>query len=513
MIILRAGVLAFFAAIMATGIVADRRPPEPESLPAEAVVAAPQADGRAWFCTGGSAGDSGPAVVGLEIVNASPSRVEPVITVMGAGPDQIVSETVAVEPYGRTGVLLAEMVGGSAWVAAVVEVTAPDVVVDQTHQSRSEGAGGVDRSSCATRAASTVLLPDGATRSIVDGASLGEELTLLLFTPFHNDSIVEVVFDADVGPDRLDAVVVPGRRVIAIDVNSEVTEAARISTTVNVEAGAVLASRVQVRDGEQLRGLSVTPGIAEGAVVSVLPSVRVAGGADIVSVTNPSRDARAEVDLEILTDGSISLDPIRLTIRPGRTVQVDLGAEARLARLANLEDFSILARSLNGLPVAVMVEQRVPLVVTPADGSAAAASDETVGDPAAQPDAADGAEASQEVPGVAAMGATDAASTRWLAPLESPGGAISVVNPSPTDVATVTVSAAGAGTASPLTTELAPGRRISISGEQLGTDRPIAVVEASSAVVVGRSYVGSLASRSLMAGVIAGPATPLADLS
>ena len=54
------------------------------------------------------------------------------------------------------------------------------------------------------------------------------------------------------------------------------------------------------------------------------------GRRDILSVTNPG-DAIAEVDVEIVADGAELDAPIELTVRPGRTVQVDLAAEARLS--------------------------------------------------------------------------------------------------------------------------------------------------------------------------------------
>ncbi|MEL0000817.1 MAG: DUF5719 family protein, partial [Acidimicrobiaceae bacterium] len=89
-------------------------------------------------------------------------------------------------------------------------------------------------------------------------------------------------------------------------------------------------------------------------VLSVVPVVATELGLfDRIHVTNPSDEA-AEVDLEIVTDGSATLDPIELTIRAGRTVVVDVAAESRLAALP---EFSVVARSLTGQPVAVAVER------------------------------------------------------------------------------------------------------------------------------------------------------------
>lgn len=525
MTVLRLSVLAIFAATIALGAIAERRPVDSELLGEQPAVSTPLADGRSWFCAGGSAPD-GPAEVGLEIVNAGASSVAPVITVMGSKADDIAVHRVTVEPHGRTAVSLADL-SDSDWAAAVVEVNAPDVVVDQTHSDLS-GLSGADRSSCATGVSSRLLLPDGATRYLAHG----EEMTLLLFSPMHNDSITEVLFDADSGPQRLEALVVPGRRVLAVDVTEEVTEAEWVSTVVEVDSGAVVAARVQVRDSElpdregpvaepaesadspadpesvRLQGLSVMPAIADGAAVSVLPTVRSGVGVSTISVANPSRDVRAEVDLEIITAGSmivaderyaqhgcarlgnmgetvsddlISLAPVELTVRGGRTVGVAL-EDSRLADLGCLEDFSILARSLGGLPVAVMFEQRVPFGGGYMHG------------------------------GVASMGALDAASTRWLAPLESSRSAVSVVNPSATATATVRVKTAGAADDSAVLLEIGPCGRGRVHSEELIGDRPIAVIEASSPVVVGRHHIGQT-SRSLQSGVIAGPVRMLTDVA
>ncbi len=474
MTILRSSILVIFGACFIIALLIDRDSLTVDLPELAPVVATPVADGRAWFCAGGSGPDGG-AVVGLEIVNAGATTIEPEITVIGDGDGEPTTHRVVVEPFGRSAVALADLAERSDWVSAIVEVTASDVLVDQTHT----GEHGTDRSSCVTGAASSVILPSGATRKL----SHGEEMVLLLFAPYYEDAIADVTFDANVGVDSLEALVVPGRRVVAVDVTNEVTVASRVSTSVEVDSGLIVASRVQIRSGgepwENLRGLSVMPGVANGAAVSVLPALQ--RDSDLLSVTNPNPTQRAEVDVEIIAEG-IVMYPIELTIRAGRTVVVDLSSDERLSTLS---DLSVVVRSLSGSSVAAMVERRVP-------------------------------SGGEDVPGVASMGALDAASTRWLAPVEGSGGSISIVNPSSTTTAGVTVGSAGKVDAHE-TFDLGPRQRRVIQGSrfgdgsQLDLERPIAVIEATSPVVVGREYAGAT-SRHLLAGIIAGPITALVDL-
>ncbi len=447
---LRTVALGVIGGVLAIGLVLDREEGGSSLREEPVLTGVPELGGGVWFCAGGS-DTGGQAAVGLELVNVGDEQARAEISAFRSDlevpPDP---HLVVVEPRSRATVSLPELAPGSPWVGAVVEVFEPGVVVEQTYDSPT----GTDRAPCFTRTGEKFIVPDGATREL----SEGEQMVLLLLNPFHEDAVVDIAFDADVGPDSLESVVVPARRVLAIDVTDEVTVASRVSARIDVASGRLVVSRLQIRDGEEVRGLTVTPAISDGAAVSVLPSAGRGGNRrDVITVTNPSLTEVAEVDLEILTDGTLDLDPIELTVRPGRTVRVDLSIEARLVEL---EEFGILARSLTGVPVAVMAESTVPI-------------------------------GGEEVPGVGALPALDAAATGWITALDGESSVVSVANPSTTEIATIDLSVVDAdGVRSITSVELEPGRRTSFAADELGGDRLIVLLDSTAPVVVSREVVG-----------------------
>lgn len=456
---LRLLAILIIGGLVTLGVFTDQRERDLEVPVVPTVLGTPDASVGTWFCAGGS-GETGVAAVGLELINVGveDASVE-VIPVRDdvVGDDRL--EVVAVASD-RTVVNLVDLAPGAAWVGAIVETGSPDIVVEQTF----DGLSGTDRAPCATNTASSLYAADGATRILAEG----EEMTILLMNPFREDAVIDVRFDADVGPDSLEAVVVPARRVLAIDVTTEVTVASRVQTSIDVVSGRLVGHRLQVRNGSALRGLSVTPLVQRGATVSVLPSVRTDLGVfDRIVVSNPSAEEVAEVDLEIITDGSVTLDPVELTVRPGRTAIVDVATESRLAALG---EFAVIARSLTGAPVAVGLERQVSFTA-------------------------------DIVPGTSAVPAIDSAAMRWAAPLDGNEAAVQIVNPSATAIATVeimVVSPSGATVAQSF--ELGPGRWQRIDGATLG-ERPVVVVDASAPVVVGTELTG-FTSRQLLSGVV-----------
>ena len=144
-------------------------------------------------------------------------------------------------------------------------------------------------------------------------------------------------FDADVGPDSIEAIVVPavGR---AIDVPRR-SRSQHVSTRASRSR---LAGCRQSPPGPKrhLRSRSGRHATRSGWLgAQRVPIVATELGLfDRIHVTNPSDEA-AEVDLEIVTDGSVTLDPVELTIRAGRTVVVDVAVESRLAALP---EFSVM---------------------------------------------------------------------------------------------------------------------------------------------------------------------------
>jgi hypothetical protein len=448
-------VVAVVAAALSVALVLDQGhrpvPVDPEPGRASVPVAA---DGAVWFCPGGS-GPSGPAGVAIELINAGGQPASVFVSGVRSGTgEEPRSVEELLDPGERRLVPLADLVPDSAWMGAVVEVDSGDVVVDQTFIGATGGdsvATGSDRAPCHTRTATSWIVASGATRV----TELGEEMTLLVLNPFLDDAVLDIRFDSDVGVDSLTGVVVPARRVLAIDITEAVTVASRVSAVIDVVAGRVAVSRLQVIENEISSGLAVTPASADAAAVWYLPTVRRGSRNDVVTVVNPSTSETAKVDLEITADGTLRFDPIELTIRPGRSVAVAIADEVRLEGAGVM---TIVARSLNGLPVAVMNESTLPFGGGPVSNFSS-----TVG--------------------------ADAASTRWIAPVEADEGAVVIFNPSETSIATASVSVISDGELQLIAeVEVQPRRRAEVASGDLGGGRPIVVVDSTSPVVVGREF-------------------------
>jgi len=430
--------------------------------------------GSTWFCPGGSDA-AGPARVGVELINAGPGDAELVLTAMGTLPDtEPVVDTLIVPMGGRTVVALESLMPGDPWAAAVVETTSPSVIVRQLF----DGSTGTDRSPCLTRTAEAWVVPDGATRI----ESEGERMILLLFNPFPDDAVADIDFEADVGLDSLAGVVAPARRVTAIDITDEVTVASHVSAMVDVISGRLAVARVQTHDSDRARGLSVESASPVGASVIYLPTVSLGDGRiDTINISNPSFDEIAQVDVEIVADTDVLLDPIELTIHPRRTIEVAIPDESRLADLGS---FSLVVRSLSGIPVSASLNSLV-------------------------------APGGDLVVGSAASTGADIASDSWMVPIEPAESATSrivVVNPSALAVSRVTFSVLDTRGATIISTvELGPGRRTSVESTDFGNSQAVARIESSSPVVVGDESEG-LTSRSMSAGIRSGEAVEFSDV-
>ena len=452
-----------------------------------------------WFCPGGSA-PGGRADVSLEIINASAEPAQAMVSGIRSGLGVPPTDTVVTIAAGeRTPVRLADLVAGSAWMGAVVEVDSADVVVEQTYVG---AVGTTDRSLCHTQTSSHWMVASGATRFSAEG----EEMILLFLNPFPHDAVLNVRFNSDVGVDTLNGVVVPARRVVALDVTDEVPVASRVSAVIDVVVGRVAASRVQFKghspQSEQGKpvGLSVTPATSGAAPVWHLLDLNGANRDDVVSVVNPSPDETAEVDLEIVSDEELKHDPIELTIGPGATSQVRL---RELSRLAGLGSYSITARSLTGLPIAVMHES-TDLSADP-EGDVSV---ESQGEILVSPEGEGLLEVDlgPENVSTAATTGIDVRSTRWLAPLGSGTNMVVILNPSPASIATVEVAVvSGQGRRVVTEIEIAPLRRASLSASELGGERQIVEVVSQSPVVVSRDLSG-VSQHQLLPGVVAGEA-------
>ena len=503
--VIRTLALAVVGSLIALGLAVDRgdRPTAEPARARPAALTVAKDPVTTWFCPGGS-GPGGAAELTVEIVSRSSEPRTATVSVAPGGRVNVAGTDfeVDVPPGGRTVLAPADAVPGAQWVGAVVEVNGSDVVVEQTVTGL---VGGIGRSPCSTRTAARWVVPYGATRFEAEG----ERFVVMLLNPFPGDAVADVEFAADVGPDSLEGVVIPAGEVVAIDVTEEVTVASAVAVTVNVVAGRLSVSRLQSANGPTAgRGIRVSPGTPGGAAVWYLPlAAAAAGRRDLVAVANPSDELTAEVDIEILAGGieagdpAWAPDPIEITVRPGRTVVVDLSQN----RLAGIGPLSLIVRSLAGVPVAVSLDS---VVLRPEIGPV----DESTG-----------------VAGTAAAAGADAAARRWMVPVEStnpdPGAAgsrVVIANPSAVGIATIDLAVGGEVIEQ---IELAPGRRVLLPVAELRArlatgdapaagpppDRFVLEVVSSVPVVAARELVG-LTSRTAALGVAVGEAIPLSEV-
>ncbi|MCQ3813663.1 MAG: hypothetical protein KTU85_04485 [Acidimicrobiia bacterium] len=443
-----------------------------------------------WFCPGGSA-PGGIADVSIEIINASAEASQALVTGIRQGLGVIPTEAlVRVEAGERSLVRLADLVPESSYMGAVVEVDSADMIVEQTYLGAS---GTTDRALCQTRTSDLWLVPSGATRL----AEKGEEMVLLVLNPFPHDAVLNIRFASDVGVDTRNGVVVPARRVLALDVASEVPVAEQISATVNVVFGRVVVSRVQSRglplesDEQFPAALSVTPAVSTLSPLWYLLDLNNSERIDVVTVLNPSSDEVAGVDLELIVDGDsgvVQRVPVELTIAPGEARQVCLNA---MQRLEGIGSYIITARSITGLGVAVLHEST--------DAVSAADPEETPS--TCDPELGFGSENIS----LAATSGLDVGTTRWLAPLRSPDHGISIFNPAAEALDAQVSVIDEQGKRLVVAVNIAPQERARFSAAELGSDAPIVEVVATAPVLVSRDLSG-VSQHQLLPAVVASAA-------
>lgn len=421
-----------------------------------------------WFCPGATSGD-GPAVVGLEVAATASDEVAGRVRILddtGAVPEPI--DEVAVPAGGRQAVPIADRSTGT-WVAGIVETGPGRALVTQTVA----GEAGVEAATCPTTSGDQWVLPHGATRSALEG----ERLTLVLTNPFPDDAVLDVDLVSAFGTDTLPALVVPAGRVVAVDLTDEVPEAADVTAIVRVTAGRLVAGRVQIVDSATERGLVAGPLVATTATVWAVPDARwLDGRRDRLAVTNPSPSEVAEVDVEVLPDDPDAIaEPFELSIRPGRTVVLDLAAEKRLV---DAGPGALVVRALGDAGVAVQLD-----AVRALDAGG----------------------------GLAGGGVADLASRRWS--LVVPGGqstaTLTVFNPSADAVAPVRVRAGDRVVSS---FELGPGRRSTVDLVEVGFEGGVLTVDADSRVVAVWAAAGPSSLLGGVGGAERSSALPVAEL-
>lgn len=449
--------------------------------PQEVISAAPGPDARAgvWYCSEGTSLPGEFADHSVIVANPTATAVTATVSVFSSTPVGSVSpsalpEKILLNVPGRSQATLrlAEVVE-SQYTAALVEVDSGSAAVEQ----RVQGPTGIDVVPCASRSSDVWYFAAGSTRR-------DSRLVFTLFNPFPDRAVVKFTFSTDEGirePHALRGVLVPARSLVVVNATDLVPRFSSVATTVEAQAGRVVAGRLQLFDGtEGLEGLTAGPGIPEAQTQWVLASGPAdANVAEHIVLYNPS-DQVAAADISIRTDASDlsdTLAPFEVSLPPQQQVVLVFGNQDAFPLPA--APFSYRAADPppegGGFWAAVQVYNGVPIVAERVAAASAATS------PA----------------GVATTVGTPATATRHLISgnrADSAEVALVVVNPSPDSIARVTVSQVADGRISPIAQldprEVAPHSRLVVPVDQLiGGGSYALLVEASQPVAVSRSLL------------------------
>lgn len=412
----------------------------------------------AGTATGVTATDSaGLAEQTIVIANASSDDATGSVTAYTES-GETASKAVKVPANGQTSLRVSDIVK-APWASALVEVSGGGITVD--HELR--GPAGRSISACASSPSARWWFPSGTSRA-------GSRNLLALFNPFPGEATIDIAFDTEDGartPQQLQGMVVPGGRVVIVDVGAIVTLRERISTAVDVRIGRVIAEQIQTADGRanSEQGITAVLGATAAAPIWTFPVATPASttAREIVAVMNTG-EADTEVQVEVQLDDPAtngSVEPFVLQVASGRSAQIDLGSDPRIPK--NVGRWLIVRSMDSG---SIVVERSIGAV----RGATAGGLTFTMG-----------------VPIVA---------TEWLGAMTTGTdvGAtlLAVANPSATETATVTVSIRSRGNVlevpSARSVRIAPGQRLVLNLASVTTGRPDAsfTVVADRPVVVGQ---------------------------
>jgi hypothetical protein len=439
------------------------------------VASGPAALSSTWYCAGGTATGTkdGAAEQTVHIANSGGQALTAQVTVMPSEGATAV-RALTVPARGSVDLVLSTVVVAPSS-AAVVEVAGGEVAVSHLLA----GPTGKTVAACSSSPSSHWYLPAGTTKP-------GTRQLLAVFNPFPSEAVVGIGFETDDGtrtPGKWDGLVVPGQRVVLLDVTEVVTLRAQIATTVEARSGRVIVDQIQLSDGTNatVESLAVTPAAPASSPTWWFADGPTGGGVSTsISVQNPS-DQTAEVQVQIRLDDAATngeVEPFEVSVPAHHYGTVDVSGAGRVPQGIG---YTAVARSTNGVPI---VAARLVGAVAPAT---AIGTTFTLGSPVL--------------------------AGRWMVPVGSTPVASSVfvvvTNPSPTEAVKVTVSTLTDGVSGPLAT----GDGVLIpAGGRGGFEIPAGVAGSPSSVVVESDRGVVVESRVVFsAGGLAEPlAVPLA---
>ncbi|MGH9076819.1 MAG: DUF5719 family protein [Acidimicrobiales bacterium] len=282
----RVAAIVAIAGLLALGGVADRtsasRPPIAPAPPAVPVAAPAGALASSWLCAGATGSSGGAAAGVLVVANPSPRPVDGTVTMMPSNHAALAPRPFQVGAGSR--LAIPESVpDGAPWLGAAVVVYGGGVAVEQ----QVSGTLGLAATPCATAGAPQWYFPTGSTlRGSTDVVSL--------LNPYPADAIVDFSFVTDQGaeaPTAFQALVVPSRTMLAVDLGTHLRRRTTIATTVSVRTGQVVAWQTQVSSppapGTAVVGGPAPAGAGTGPLDPALPT-----GGVVLTLGAPSLGVR-----------------------------------------------------------------------------------------------------------------------------------------------------------------------------------------------------------------------------
>ena len=308
------------------------------------MAAAADARSSAWYCTGATAARDGVADGQVVLFNAGDRVLRGTVTVYPSE-GEVRPQPVEVAAAARETVRLAD-VASAPYASALVELDGGEAVVELA----GTGALGDTVTPCATAASSEWYFADGVTTR--DASEV-----LLLFNPFPDDAVVDLVFGTEEGqvtPQALTGLSVRGEGMAAVNVGEFVQRREQVTAAVTARAGRLVVARLQSFDGSAGRkGASLSLGSADVGPVWYLPEGLVDDGlTQRYHIFNPGTD-EAEVEVELALEQG-EAEPIQLTVPAQSRVTVAANDETRIPKGV---PHAATVTSVNG--VGVVVERSV----------------------------------------------------------------------------------------------------------------------------------------------------------
>lgn len=228
--------------------------------------------------------------------------------------------------------------------AAVVEVDGGEVAAELVVYTP----GDIDTVTCASAPSSLWYFPAGSTAK-------DATLALSLFNPFPDDAIADLAFSTDQGravPADFQGIVVPGGRLVVVDVGSHVRRREAVATEVVVRSGRLVAAQTQHRTAPGRAGVSAMLGAPSTGTAWYFPDGLVADGlAERFAIANPN-----ETEARVLVETALAegvAEPVERTIPPRDRIDVILDESTGVPRgVAH----AVTVRSLNDAEVVVSRE-------------------------------------------------------------------------------------------------------------------------------------------------------------